>query len=62
MNIRDWYYILEDNGTLYIYVIDEQENEMLASTISDCKNLSKAEQESLAKEVLFCNLGYKEIV
>ena len=61
MTIKDWYYQLDEySGTMYIYVISLEDKHLLASTISDCDNMSDEELESLAEEIieeLECNIA-----
>lgn len=58
MTIKDWYYQLdEDTDAMYIYVISLEDEHLLASTISDCDNMSDKELENLAEEIID-ELGY----
>ena len=62
MEIKDWYWTFSaDEDTLLIYVIDEDNNEYIASEISECGTMSAEEIDELVNEVLFNDLGYKEV-
>lgn len=62
MEIKDWYWTFSiDGDTLLIYVIDENDNEYLASEISECRTMSAEEIDKLVNEILFNDLGYKEV-
>ena len=51
--IKDWYWNFSMNGhTLCIYIVDKNDNEYLASEISECRKMNAEKIETLVNKVL----------